>query len=217
MAQEPRAPWSRWDLPGLQYMAPSTSARPYYGPWTASSAPGQQPRQQYDGVGGSLPLIGSATPVVNNVPSITGAKLVSKDANPTDPSFYNCVYSIPNSIQEIIQQCHVDLGCCETTCCENNWKTKYGWALALLLLFCLAVLFSLLVWLVVWLINRARDKQQRRKLLGNANQPSGRLTPASSHHNISPYATAGYPPGSPVFYDRNNDIGGRWGTLGSKY
>jgi hypothetical protein len=91
--------------------------------------------------------------------------------------------------------------------------------------------------LVVWLINRARDKRQRRKLLGNSNQPSGRLTPASSHvilsistivnfgaenpffkHNISPYATAGYPPGSPVFYERmNNEIGGRWGTLGSKY
>ncbi|KAI1731943.1 hypothetical protein Ddc_00788 [Ditylenchus destructor] len=188
MAQEPKAPWSRWDSPDVQYATPNNQPRPFAGQ-----------RPQYDFPGGyALPYSDSASTSLTPQ-KLVGAKLVSKEISDFDPAFYNCVYGVPNVSQQIIQQCRVDIGCCETTCCDDNWRTKYGWALALLCLFCILVLASVLIWLVFWLINRSRDKRQR-KLLEAGHEG---MTPASSQMNISPYATAGYPPPSPAFVERS--------------
>lgn len=38
-----------------------------------------------------------------------------------DSMFYDCIFGIANNPQQIIQQCHIDVDCCETTCCDSAW------------------------------------------------------------------------------------------------
>lgn len=41
---------------------------------------------------------------------------------------------------------------------------RYGWAVALIVIFCILVIVAFVIWLVVWLFNRSKDKQQKREL-----------------------------------------------------
>ncbi|VDM61691.1 unnamed protein product [Angiostrongylus costaricensis] len=81
-----------------------------------------------------------------------------------DPSFYDCVYSTPFG-RTIIERCYKDFGCCLTTCCsDQDWKIKYAWALALIVAFCALVVLAVVIWMIVWLVNRNKDKKQKRLL-----------------------------------------------------
>ncbi|KAL3109140.1 hypothetical protein niasHT_013920 [Heterodera trifolii] len=185
MAQEPRTPWSRWDLPIGEAPQPSRVGPPIGGPPIVFPRQFDQPNLAfpYSNHQPFPPLPSSETGAV------VDAFLMAKEPNPEDPSFYNCIYGIPNNVQQIIQECHVEVGCCERTCCDTNWKVKYTWAIILLSLICLVVVIAFVVWLIVWLINRARDKAQRKKLL------EGEGTSYNSHVNIAPpYSTGNNPP-----------------------
>uniref|UniRef100_A0A915NSD8 Uncharacterized protein n=1 Tax=Meloidogyne floridensis TaxID=298350 RepID=A0A915NSD8_9BILA len=92
--------------------------------------------------------------------TIKDATLVTKEINEHDPSFYNCIYGIPDSVQQV--------GGSE----EFDFKD-----VRIKALFCLLVLISLIVWLIVWLINRGKDKKQRQELedannINNQNPPN---------------------------------------------
>uniref|UniRef100_A0A0K0D4W3 CX domain-containing protein n=1 Tax=Angiostrongylus cantonensis TaxID=6313 RepID=A0A0K0D4W3_ANGCA len=94
-----------------------------------------------------------------------------------DPSFYDCVYSTPFG-RTIIERCYKDFGCCSTKCCsDQDWlvtdhflqfplsqKTKYAWALVLIVAFCALVVIAVVIWMIVWLVNRNKDKKQKRLL-----------------------------------------------------
>ena len=59
----------------------------------------------------------------------------------------------------------------------------------MIVIFCILVIIAFVIWLVVWLINRARDKQQRRELLESPHD----MSPAQSQVNVGgPYG--GGPP-----------------------
>ncbi|ETN82421.1 hypothetical protein NECAME_17726, partial [Necator americanus] len=45
----------------------------------------------------------------------------------------------------------------------TGWHNKYGWAVALIVIFCILVVIAVAIWLIVWLINRAKDKRQKRE------------------------------------------------------
>ncbi|VDL83586.1 unnamed protein product [Nippostrongylus brasiliensis] len=46
----------------------------------------------------------------------------------------------------------------------NSRRNKYGWAVALIVIFCFLVVLTVIISLIVWLINRAKDKRQKRLL-----------------------------------------------------
>ncbi|KAH7732078.1 Protein F59B10.3 [Aphelenchoides avenae] len=174
MAQEPYAPWSRWDAPGFQYVPHNTI------PPAAI--------RQLDNPAYAVPL-GEANP------ALAGATLVDQRVSASDPSFYDCIYGIPNSAQQIIEQCYVDYGCCQNGCCENtSWPVKYGAAVALICIFAALVVIAVIIWLVVWLINRARDKQQRRLLETPSVSPAPSQANVVPPPNASPYQNGYYPP-----------------------
>uniref|UniRef100_A0A914ICP0 CX domain-containing protein n=1 Tax=Globodera rostochiensis TaxID=31243 RepID=A0A914ICP0_GLORO len=180
MAQEPRTPWSRWDLP----VGEPSQQQPLKGPPALG--------RQFDVPNLAIPPNSNYQqqfPPSHPSGAIVDAFLVAKEPNPEDPSFYNCIYGVPNNLQQIIQECHVEVDCCERTCCDTNWQAKYAWAIVLLSLICLVVVIALIVWLIVWLLNRARDKAQRKKLLEGEGS-----TYASSHVNIAPPYTLGANP-----------------------
>ncbi|KHJ87816.1 hypothetical protein OESDEN_12401, partial [Oesophagostomum dentatum] len=109
------------------------------------------------------------TNVISNVvtpqaQSLIKTGLVDQKVNTIDPSFYDCMYSTTLG-QTVIERCYKDFGCCATTCCSNeDWKNKYGWAVALIVIFCALVVIAVIIWMIVWLINRSKDKKQKRLL-----------------------------------------------------
>ncbi|CAJ0914113.1 unnamed protein product, partial [Mesorhabditis belari] len=109
------------------------------------------------------------------------AGLVRRDYNQQDPNFYDCVYAVANTANTVTETCYKEIGCCEGGCCPNSyWHEKYGWAVALIVIFCIFVIIGVAVWLVVWLMNRSRDKQMRRDL---ASAQSG-ISPAHSQTSL---------------------------------
>ncbi|CAI5456114.1 unnamed protein product [Caenorhabditis angaria] len=91
---------------------------------------------------------------------------LDKRINTIDASFYDCIYSITNSADTIIERCYKDIGCCASGCCTNrDWQVKYGWAVALISLFSLVVIFTVICWMSIWLCNRKKDKTQKRELM----------------------------------------------------
>ncbi|CAI2356641.1 unnamed protein product [Caenorhabditis sp. 36 PRJEB53466] len=92
--------------------------------------------------------------------------LFEKRVNAFDPSFYDCVYSIADSSETITERCYRDIGCCASGCCTNTeWQEKYGWAVALICMFSLVVITTVICWMGIWLCNRRKDKNQRKELL----------------------------------------------------
>ena len=192
MAQEARSPWSRWDAPGVQYIP---NKNPYSGISTGNPGIGKGDVHYDipDKYSHQLVVVDSES-TVQQTQTLIGT-LIGKEYNPFDSAFYNCIYGIPNNRdlqqqqRQTIVQCHVDIDCCETTCCDSNWQTKYGWAIALLSLFCIIIIISLLIWLAFWLINRSKDKRQKRRLLESA---QGMSSP-TLQNNIGSYdASKGY-------------------------
>ncbi|CAB3403881.1 unnamed protein product [Caenorhabditis bovis] len=128
---------SRWE--GLQTQAPITGGRQF----DASS----QPQRFLE------------------ANSFVRSGLVEWRVNTIDPSFYDCLYSVANTGNTVIERCYKDIGCCADGCCKNSyWRNRYGWAVALIVIFCCLVIIAFVIWLVVWLFNRAKDKQQKREL-----------------------------------------------------
>ncbi|CAI4224208.1 unnamed protein product [Auanema sp. JU1783] len=98
-------------------------------------------------------------------PEPVRAGLVEERVNSIDPSYYDCIYRLANRANVIVDQCHKSLGCCESGCCSNtSWNVKYGFAVALIVLFCLLVIGGVIFTLSCWLINRAKDKKLRKEL-----------------------------------------------------
>ncbi|TMS36470.1 hypothetical protein L596_003621 [Steinernema carpocapsae] len=159
MAQDRGAPWSRWDQPGSNFVP-------------LNNAP---LRQMYDapaGVGG-----GNAIFQPQNYNEAT----LQNYTDSPDPLYYNCYYGVPNNAQRMLEMCLKDIGCCEKTCCPNTaWQDKYGWAVALIVVFCALVLLAGVIWLLVWLFNRAQDKRQRRYF-----ESSQGISPAPSQMNVA--------------------------------
>ncbi|KHN83154.1 Uncharacterized protein F59B10.3 [Toxocara canis] len=177
MAQEPAAPWSRWDAPGFQFISSNT----------VPSVP------QYDtGIVGSEPIVGAGTVVSDG----QFGELVGQRTNADNADFLDCIYGVPNSAARFVELCLRDNGCCNTGCCSNHsWQEKYRWALALIIIFCILVIIAFAVWLFCWLFNRTKDKRQKKLLLGS----SQGVSPAPSEASItgvSPAqnAAAGYYP-----------------------
>ncbi|VDM59038.1 unnamed protein product [Angiostrongylus costaricensis] len=104
--------------------------------------------------------------ILGNGQNLIRTTLVDQKINTVDPSFYDCFYGIANSQSRIVEQCYKDIGCCQFGCCENDdWHVKYGWAVALIVIFCILVIIAFLIWLVVWLINRSKDKRQKQEIM----------------------------------------------------
>ncbi|CAI5443731.1 unnamed protein product [Caenorhabditis angaria] len=102
---------------------------------------------------------------VMNPSSFVRSGLVEQQVNTIDPAFYDCIYSIANTANTVIERCYKDIGCCADGCCKNGyWHNRYGWAVALIVIFCALVIVAFVIWLVVWLFNRSKDKQQKREL-----------------------------------------------------
>ncbi|KAK0396856.1 hypothetical protein QR680_001885 [Steinernema hermaphroditum] len=160
MAQDRSGPWSRWDQPGSNFLP-------------LNNAP---LRQQYDAPTGMAG--GSISAQLGNYQD---AKLLNYNDS-VDPLFYNCFYGAANNPERIIVQCLKDIGCCETTCCPNYaWQDKYGWAVALIIVFGAIVLIAGIIWLLVWLFNRAQDKRQRRYF-----ESAQGISPAASQVSVAP-------------------------------
>ncbi|EFO85836.1 hypothetical protein GCK72_005521 [Caenorhabditis remanei] len=112
--------------------------------------------------------------------SFVRSGLVGQQINTIDPSFYDCIYGVANSANTVIERCYKDIGCCSDGCCKNGtWHNRYGWAVALIVIFCILVIVAFVIWLVVWLFNRSKDKQQKRELYEHyeENNYSGLPTP----------------------------------------
>lgn len=179
MAQEPAAPWSRWDAPGYQFIASYT-----YPPVRQYDFGSVGQYQEGAGVLGtgvqSQPTGGILQP-----PYITGT-LIDSRPNLDNPGFLDCIYATPNGLGRVVEQCLADIGCCATTCCDNtSWNTKYRWAVALICIFSALVLIALLAWLLTYLYNRQKDKRQNKLLTGSTRG----MSPAPSQASVSdPYA-----------------------------
>ncbi|WKY16546.1 hypothetical protein Q1695_001307 [Nippostrongylus brasiliensis] len=118
--------------------------------------------------------------------------LIEQHVNTIDPSFYDCVYNTSIG-QTVIERCYKDLGCCATTCCNNDeWRNKYGWAVALIVIFCFLVVLTVIISLIVWLINRAKDKRQKRLLDDQGlSRATSRMSLAQSTPNGNSETAAG--------------------------
>ncbi|PIO69899.1 hypothetical protein TELCIR_08266 [Teladorsagia circumcincta] len=181
MAADRPGPWSRWDVPANEILPP-----------------------QYDtgasGIGGGARIGGVS---FFEPSTILRTGLVVKKINTIDPSFYDCVYNSSLG-QVVIERCYKDLGCCATTCCTNeDWKNKYGWAVALIVVFCIIVVIAVIVSLIVWLINRAKDKRQKRLLddsglsRATSSMSLAQSTPGGYHFGTGPFKS---PPGAGYRY-----------------
>ncbi|ETN81689.1 hypothetical protein NECAME_17846, partial [Necator americanus] len=107
----------------------------------------------------------SSSQGLGNGQNIVRTALVDQRVNTVDPSFYDCFYGIANTQATVVERCYKDIGCCQYGCCHNHdWHNKYGWAVALIVIFCILVVIAVAIWLIVWLINRAKDKRQKREI-----------------------------------------------------
>ncbi|VDN57017.1 unnamed protein product [Dracunculus medinensis] len=159
MAQEPVAPWSRWDPPGYQPLT--------------SYAPDFFQNDNFDDSGLSQTRFVQGTLLEQRPSAISG--------------FVECIYGLPNSTERIIEQCLNEVGCCATGCCESRrWIDQYRWAVALIVIFCIFVVIAVVVWFVIWLINRSKDKQLRQNLR--------EMSSANSQVSLSGVKDAGYYP-----------------------
>ncbi|KAK6737561.1 hypothetical protein RB195_019957 [Necator americanus] len=108
----------------------------------------------------------SSSQGLGNGQNIVRTALVDQRVNTVDPSFYDCFYGIANTQATVVERCYKDIGCCQYGCCHNHdWHNKYGWAVALIVIFCILVVIAVAIWLIVWLINRAKDKRQKREII----------------------------------------------------
>lgn len=142
-----------------------------------------------------------ASPVLGNGQSLIRTALVDQKINTVDPAFYDCFYGIANTQQQVVERCYKDIGCCQYGCCSNDaWHTKYGWAVALIVIFCILVIIAFAIWLAVWLINRAKDKRQKRELMyeqTSVTSPTPQPTrfsepPPVEQYSFEPPYAAGY-------------------------
>ncbi|WKX97752.1 hypothetical protein Q1695_013434 [Nippostrongylus brasiliensis] len=129
---------------------------------------------------------------LGNGQNVVRTALVSQKINTVDPSFYDCFYGIANTQSQVVERCYKDIGCCQYGCCNNDsWHTKYGWAVALIVIFCILVIIAFAIWLVVWLINRSKDKRQKRELMyeqASFSSPTPLPTPIAETPPVEQYS-----------------------------
>uniref|UniRef100_A0AC34QI93 CX domain-containing protein n=1 Tax=Panagrolaimus sp. JU765 TaxID=591449 RepID=A0AC34QI93_9BILA len=176
MAAEPNSPWSRWDAPGFQYISHNT----------------QPPIRQFDT--GFYPVVNTSVSTINRQ-YLNDRRLLGSNPTSNDPAFLDCLYQLPTG-EQVIQQCLRDYGCCDHKCCDNSWGEKYGWAVALIVIFCIIVIIAVIISLFVWLVNRSRDKRQRELLeSNNSPTPSQAEGPVDYPYGPGPPPQMGMPPG----------------------
>ncbi|GMR61357.1 hypothetical protein PMAYCL1PPCAC_31552, partial [Pristionchus mayeri] len=199
MAADNSAPWSRWDAPGFQYVATNTQPTVQRVFDVNGVNNGFNNNGFNNGFNNANGFPGANNGFPNGLQRDTSqngffvrSMLIDQRINSLDPSFYDCVYSVANSASTVIEQCYKDIGCCASTCCPNDaWRDKYGWAVALIVIFCILMLIALFATLFCWLFNRSADKNQKKELLTNAG-----LSPAPSQLSLAPPPpAAAYNPG----------------------
>ncbi|GMT35896.1 hypothetical protein PFISCL1PPCAC_27193, partial [Pristionchus fissidentatus] len=186
MAADNSAPWSRWDAPGFQYVStntqPTIQQRVFDNGFNNGFNNGQNGFNGANGFAGMNNGFSNVQRDSSQNGFFVRSMLVDQRINSLDPSFYDCVYSVANSASTVIEQCYKDIGCCASTCCPNDaWRDKYGWAVALIVIFCIFILVVMAIVLFCWLFNRAADKNQKKELLTNAG-----LSPAHSQLSLAP-------------------------------
>ncbi|CAD6195756.1 unnamed protein product [Caenorhabditis auriculariae] len=138
------------------FMAAGSNSR-----WEGLVSPGNA-NIQYDTSGNRV--LAQQTTILNPN-SLVRSGLIGQQVNTIDPSFYDCIYNVANTGGTVIERCYKDIGCCNDGCCKNgDWHNKYGWAVALIVIFCILVIIAFVIWLVVWLFNRSKDKQLKREM-----------------------------------------------------
>ncbi|CAD6190638.1 unnamed protein product [Caenorhabditis auriculariae] len=77
-----------------------------------------------------------------------------------------CFYRFNGADSPIPYLC--ELGCCNHGCCTVSdiaaRSTSFGWAIALLVLVLITIVFAILALLSVWLMNRHKDKIHKQQL-----------------------------------------------------
>uniref|UniRef100_A0AC35TZ79 CX domain-containing protein n=1 Tax=Rhabditophanes sp. KR3021 TaxID=114890 RepID=A0AC35TZ79_9BILA len=210
MAQEPLSPWSRWDPEGFQFIPATTSTLP-----PSLTAPRQLiNNRQFD-----APVNGGVNNgVVNTVLRAAQGTLQDQSINQNDTTLVNCYYGFNNLPERALITCYQELGCCERGCCvDGSWGTKYGWAVALICIFSFFVILAGVIWFVLWLVNRSKDKQLRAEIendqqqqqlqqqqqqqysaSGQGQMPTHMASPYSSQNLPSPLLNQPYYDGGPT-------------------
>ncbi|PAV65064.1 hypothetical protein WR25_04201 [Diploscapter pachys] len=95
-----------------------------------------------------------------------------------------CFYRFGTADTAVPYMC--DLGCCNHGCCtvgdiaaKNN---SFGWAIALLIVVIITIIFALLALLSVWLLNRHKDKIHKQQLAESTIESSSISGPTSFYH-----------------------------------
>uniref|UniRef100_A0A0N5BCK2 CX domain-containing protein n=1 Tax=Strongyloides papillosus TaxID=174720 RepID=A0A0N5BCK2_STREA len=190
MAQEPQSPWSRWDPEGFQFIPSITT--------TVQSVL----NRQYDapasgGVSGS---------VYTTVMQPIQGTLQSQRLSPNQTNIVNCYYGFENTLERQVISCYKDLGCCDKGCCEDaSWNVKYGFSVALIVIFSVIVLAAFAIWFVIWLINRSKDKKLREEIEYHSDQVnnppvSNQVHMPSPYNSQTPYMPTTY---NPEYYDHH--------------
>ncbi|MFH4975283.1 hypothetical protein AB6A40_001992 [Gnathostoma spinigerum] len=165
MAEEIAVSRSRWDAPGFQYVPSNTLP-----PAVVQSGTGVSAFQQSE----EIPVYFHSDYVIGH--------LISQRQSPNHPEFLECVYGTRDSAGQIVQECLKEFGCCDTTCCSDlSWREKYAWALALIIVFAALVVIAFILWLFIWLFNRAKDKKQKKEMYGSQRP----LSPSASQLSLN--------------------------------
>uniref|UniRef100_A0A0N5A0H2 CX domain-containing protein n=1 Tax=Parastrongyloides trichosuri TaxID=131310 RepID=A0A0N5A0H2_PARTI len=193
MAQEPQSPWSRWDPAGYQFIPSITTT-------TVQSVL----NRQYDAPSSG----GIAGSTYTTVVEPMQGTLQSQRLNPNNTNLVNCYYGFENTLERTVISCYNDLGCCKRGCCEDaSWDVKYGFSVALIVIFSVIVIAAVVFWFVIWLINRSKDKKMREEIEyhsdqvnnGQGGNPINMSSPYNSQNFVSPVLNQPY-------YDQNYDM-----------
>ncbi|CEF59902.1 Hypothetical protein SRAE_X000164500 [Strongyloides ratti] len=193
MAQEPLSPWSRWDPEGYQFIPSITTT-------TIQSIF----NRQYDAPSSG----GVAGSVYTTVVQPIQGTLQSQRLSPNQTNIVNCYYGFDNTLERQVISCYKDLGCCSKGCCEDaSWNVKYGFSVALIVIFAVIVLAAFIIWFAIWLINRSKDKKMREEVEYHSDQINNPQN-INQMHMSSPYNSQNFV--SPVlnqpYYDQQPDM-----------
>uniref|UniRef100_A0A914EHN0 CX domain-containing protein n=1 Tax=Acrobeloides nanus TaxID=290746 RepID=A0A914EHN0_9BILA len=112
----------------------------------------------------------STTTVVNIRKNLGG--LIRQEI--AEPNQYLCYYRNVASENPIPYIC--ELGCCPNGCCGieeiATQNQSYGWAIALLVVFILTILFAVIAMLSLYLLNKHSDRKQREQIAESSAQSS---------------------------------------------
>ncbi|KAI6188770.1 hypothetical protein M3Y98_00389800 [Aphelenchoides besseyi] len=185
MAQEPASPWSRWDVPGYRYVPHNViqpiSNRQFDSPSYVLPQPGTQAQSLSDATLLEQRVNGKYTTTM-----IRLFMIVSTDFQTRFNRWLSNATWIWVVAMVVAAKTYHGTFLVLFVVMKEFRKEKYGAAVALICIFCAIVIIAFIVWLIIWLINRSRDKAQR------ANYEAQMTTP-SPPPIYAPAAPNGYP------------------------